>query len=328
MTLIKTAAFALAASAAMATAAMAQQTMRLNHNNPADHPTGQSLEFLAERVSELTDGALRIRVFHSGQLGTQRESTEMVQQGALEMARSNAAELEAFEPLYAVLNTPFLFTSQDHNFDVLTGDIGREILEASKDRGFVGLGFLVEGARSFYANFPILSPDDLAGRRIRVQPSPSAIRMVEMLGASPTPIDWGELYSALQQGVVDGAENNPTAMTSVRHGEVASHFSMNEHTMIPAVVFISTQVWNDLSEEHQAALREASQEMMAFHRELWMEIESASIEEGERELGVTYHEVDKAPFIELVEPMIEEVAAMSDQHRDLVDRIRAMADGS
>lgn len=328
MTLFKTAALALAASAAMATAALAQQTLRLNHNNPAEHPTGQSLEFLAKRVGELTDGAIRIRVFHSGQLGTQRESTEMVQQGALDMARSNAAELEAFEPLYAVLNTPFLFASQDHNFDVLTGDIGREILEASADKGFVGLGFLVEGARSFYANKPILSPDDLSGMRIRTQPSPTAIRMVELLGGSPTPIDWGELYSALQQGVVDGAENNPTAMTSVRHGEVSKHFSMNEHTMIPAVVFISTQVWNDLSEPQQAAMREASQEMMEFHRGLWVEIESASIEEGQRDLGVTYHEVDKAPFIARVEPMIEEVAAQSDKHRELIERIRATADGS
>jgi TRAP-type C4-dicarboxylate transport system substrate-binding protein len=140
MTFMKTSFAALAAMAMLAAPAMAQQTMRLNHNNPAEHPTGRSLEFLAERVGGLTDGAIRIRAFHSAQLGSQRDSTEMVPQGALEMARSNTPAMEAFEPLYAVINTPFLFESQDHNFDVLTGDIGREILEASADKGFVGLG--------------------------------------------------------------------------------------------------------------------------------------------------------------------------------------------
>ena len=322
----RTAAAAVALAVAMSGAADAQQTLRLNHNNPADHPTGMSLEFFADRVGEMTDGALRIRVFHNAQLGSQRESTELVQQGALEMARSNAAELEAFEPLYGVLNLPFLFASQDHNWDVLTGDVGRTILQASRDRGFIGLGFLVEGARSFYTVEPAASLEDLQGKRIRVQPSPSAIRMVELLGASPTPIDWGELYSALQQGVVDGAENNPTALTSVRHGEVATHFMFNEHTMIPAVVFMSTAVYDRLSAEQQEAIHAAAREMEEFHRSIWNDIEAAALEQAAEEMGVTFTEVDKEPFMEAVRPMIEEAAALSEVHADLIARIQAMVD--
>lgn len=308
-----------------ASAATAAQTLRLNHNNPAEHPTGQSLEWFAKRVGELTDGEIRVRVFHNGQLGDQRTSTELVQQGALDMARSNAAELEAFEPLYSVINLPYLFTSEEHYFDALTGEPGRAVLDASADKGFIGLGYLVEGARSFYANKAITSPADLAGMKMRVQPSPSAIRMMELLGAQPTPIAWGELYSALQQGVVDGAENNPTALTSARHGEVAPHFSFDEHTMIPAVVFISTKAWEGLSPEHQEAMRAAGQEMMAFHRELWNAQSDEAIAQAKAEMGVEFHDVVKAPFIEAVQPMHEEVAAQSPAHAELIAQIKAMA---
>ena len=174
--------------AAVAFAATAEaRTLRLNHNNPPDHPLHISMEFMGDRLSELTDGAWDIQVFPNGQLGNQRESMELVQSCVLDMAKSNASELEAFEPTYSALNLPYLFLSEDHQFDVLTGEIGQEILDASHDKGFQGIAFLIEGARSFYGNKPINTPADLQGMKIRVQPSPSAIRMVELLGGSPTP---------------------------------------------------------------------------------------------------------------------------------------------
>lgn len=313
------------ASVIALTAAADAKTLRLNHNNPEDHPLHKSMEFMADRVDELTDGDLKIRVYANAQLGTQRESMEMMQQGALDMARSNASELEAFEESYAALNLPYIFTSADHYFDVLSGKIGDDILAASADKGFIGLTYYVEGARSFYANKPIQSPADLKGMKIRVQPSPSAVRMVELLGGNPTPISWGELYSALQQGVVDGAENNPMALTSARHGEVSKFYSDDGHTMIPSVVMISTQSWEGLSDEHKEALTKAAKESMVFHREQWDAMSAEAVEQAKAELGVEFFEVEKGPFIEAVLPMHEEAAAASPVVADLIDRIKAEA---
>lgn len=315
-------ALASVATVALASAAQAQTTLRLNHNNPEDHPLHISMERMGERFSELTGGAYEIRVYPNGQLGSQRESMEMVQNCALEMARSNTSELEAFEPLYSVLNLPFIYESEEHFYNVVDGEVGQEVLEASRDNGFIGIAFLTEGARSFYGDRAVTAPADLEGAQVRVQPSPSAIRMVELLGGSPTPIDWGELYSALQQGVVDMAENNPTALTTARHGEVADYFSLTEHTIIPSVVVMSACAWDAMSEEEQAALRQAASEAQQFHREAWEQASNAAIETAREEMGVEIVEVDKGPFAEAVAPMHEDLAAQSAEHAALLERIR------
>ncbi|WP_413207637.1 TRAP transporter substrate-binding protein [Rhodospirillum sp. A1_3_36] len=316
---------ALVGAALLATGGIAEaRTLRLNHNNPEDHPVHKAAVFMGKRLEELTNGDLKIRVYANAQLGTQRESMEMVQNGLLDMARSNASELEAFEESYSALNLPYIFKNEQHYYDVLSGDIGADILASSKDKGFIGVAFYVEGARSFYANKEIKSPADLKGMKIRVQPSPSAIRMVELLGGIPTPIAYGELYSALQLGVVDGAENNPLALTTSRHGEVAKVYSNDQHTMIPSVVMISTQTWDSLSEEEQKALMQAGRESMDYARKLWNEQEALGIEQAKKELGVKFIEVDKGPFVEAVLPMHEEAAAKSPRVADLIKRIKAL----
>ncbi|WP_417767464.1 TRAP transporter substrate-binding protein [Stappia sp.] len=318
---------AIAGAALFAFASVAEaRTLKLNHNNPEDHPLHKSMEFMAERVNELTNGDVKIRVYANAQLGNQRESMELMQNGTLDMARSNASELEAFEESYSALNLPFIFADEEHYYKVLSGEIGDDILTSSRDKGFIGVAYYVEGARSFYANKEIRTPADLEGMKIRVQPSPSAIRMVELLGGSPTPIAWGELYSALQQGVVDGAENNPLALTSARHGEVAKVYSNNEHTMIPSVVMISTQTWDALSEDQQKALKQAASESMDFHRKNWNEQVAEGIELAKKELGVTFVDVEKGPFVEKVLPMHEEAAAKSERVADLIKRIKAAAE--
>ena len=297
--------------------------LRLNHNNPEDHPVHISMQRMADRLEELTNGDVKIRIYANAQLGTQRESMELVQNCALEMARSNASELEAFEESYSAMNLPYIFQSEAHFNDVITGDIGNDILQASRDDGFIGVAFYTEGARSFYA--VINSPADLSGMKIRVQPSPSAIRMVELLGGNPTPISWGELYSALQQGVVDGAENNPTALTSARHGEVSKFFSKDEHTMIPSVVVISTCAYDALSDDERAALKQAALDSMDYHRNAWNAASDAALVTAAAEMGVTVTEVEKGPFVKAVLPMHDEVAAQSENLADLIARIKAIA---
>lgn len=309
---------------AMTTLAEAR-TLRLNHNNPEDHPVHLSMQRMADEVEETTGGSVKIRIYANGQLGSQRESTEQVQNCSLDMARSNTAELEAFVPSYAVFNLPYMFASEEHFDQVIAGDLGQQILDSGIDQGIRGLAYYTEGARSFYANKPILSPDDLKGVKMRVQPSPSAVRMIELLGGNPTPIGWGELYSALQQGVVDGAENNPTALTTARHGEVAKHFSLDEHTLIPSVVFISNCAWEELTPDEQTALSTAAHNSMMSHGEQWKIASDKAIEDAQSEMGVEIHEVDKAPFIEAVQPMYDEAAAANPEVGTLIEQIRASA---
>jgi tripartite ATP-independent transporter DctP family solute receptor len=305
---------------------LAAETLRLSHNLPEQSVTGQVFEAFADRVDELTDGDLRIRVFHGGQLGGQRESVELVQQGALDIAKTNAAEMEAFDPIYAIFNLPYVFTSPGHAMRVLQGEVGALVLASEGAPGLVGLGLLYEGCRSFYTNTPVASFDDIQGMRMRVQPSPSAIRMVELLGAQPTPIAFPELYSALQQGVVDGAENNVGALTYVRHGEVAKTFVRNEHSCIPATYVISQETWDGLSEEHRAALRTAAAEALDQSYTLQVADEAAQEAIFIEQMGGSIVDVDKAPFIAAVAPMIEEARAAGGEVADLLGMIEALAD--
>ena len=235
-------------SMGVAFSVQAKTVLKLSHNNDKTHPVHISMQYMADEVKKLTNGEVVIRIYPNSQLGTQRESMELLQSGSLDMAKSNASEMEAFEPAYGAFNLPYLFKDRDHYYRALADkDVGQKILEASKNKGFIGLTYYDGGARSFYANKPIKTPADLKGLKIRVQPSPTAVEMIKLMGASPTPLAYGELYTALQQKVVDGAENNETALTLARHGEVAKFFSEDQHTMIPDVLLISTKSWNKLT---------------------------------------------------------------------------------
>ncbi|SKA12633.1 TRAP transporter substrate-binding protein [Consotaella salsifontis] len=298
------------------------RNLRLSHNQGEDHPVHKSMQWMADRVSELTGGDLTIEIYPSSQLGTQRESVELVQTGALDMAKTNASELEAFDPIYAVFNVPYVFADRDHFYKVITGKPGKEILQHSRDKGFIGLTYYDGGARSFYANKAINTPADLKGLKVRVQPSPSAIRMIELLGGSATPLPYGELYTALQQGVVDAAENNETALTNSRHGEVAKIFSEDEHTRIPDVLVISTFTWDSLTPDEQKALQQAADESLAFHKDLWAKDIEKARETAKNEMNVEFKEVDKEPFRKATQPFYDEVAGQSEETANLLKEIR------
>ncbi len=305
--------------------AIARINMKLSHNQGKDHPVHQSMQFFADRVKELTNDEVRIRIFPDAQLGEQRESLEQVQNGAIEMAKSNAAELEAFHDHFGAFNYPYIFNDRDHYYRVLLGDIGKKILQSSKEKGFIGIAYYDAGARSFYAKKPILSPDDLKGLKVRVQPSPTAIEMVKIMGANPTPLSYAELYTALQQGVVDAAENNPTALTLSRHGEVTKDFSQDEHTMVPDVLVISTKAWDKLSAEQQKAIETAAHESTLKMKDLWAESTLSERKKAEA-LGVTFHEVNKAPFQKAVEPMFDVLKQSNPAVYNLTQEIKAAAE--
>jgi tripartite ATP-independent transporter DctP family solute receptor len=308
----------LAFVAACASHSTSAETLRLAHGLAETHPVHLAMQRFAELAKQKTKGEIEIKVFANGTLGGERETLEQVQNGVLEMTKASASPLETFAPEYKVFNLPFVFRDKAHFFKVVDGPVGAAILASSKSRGFIGLTYYDAGARSFYAKKAIATPDDLKGMKIRVQQSPTTIKMVQALGASPTPMPWGEVYSALQAGVVDGAENNITALTTGRHGEVSKFFSVTEHQMTPDVLVVSSAKWDSLKKPLQDALREAAQESSVYQRKLWQDAEKTEATAAEK-LGVKTSFPAKAAFIAKVKPMLDEerknakLAALLDQ---------------
>ncbi|MFQ5772095.1 MAG: TRAP transporter substrate-binding protein [bacterium] len=247
-----------------------------------------------------------IEIYPNEQLGNEKECLEKLQLGAIAMTKVSSSMLESFLEEYKVYALPYLFKNDDHRWRVLNGDIGKKILASGESIKLKGLVYYDAGYRSFYTvEKPILHPDDLKGLKIRTQQSPMAMKMVEALGGSPTPISWGELYTSLQQGVVDGAENNEPSLFTSNHYEVCKYYSLDEHTSVPDVVVINTAVWNQLSERHKKALMEAAEESVVYQRQLW----KAFVQESMQKMtaaGLQVFHPDKAPFEALAKKMWQE----------------------
>ena len=277
--------------------------LKLAHVLDQGHPVHAALAFMAKRLKEKSHGEVTLKIFPNGQLGSETESIEQVQRGVLAMVKTSAAALEGFVPDMAVFGLPYLFRDSDHYWKVLLGDIGRELLDSGRGVGLKGLCYYDSGSRSFYTrDGPILKPADLAGKKIRVMRSKTAMDMISTLGGAPTPIPWGELYTALQQGMVDGAENNPPSLLSSRHFEVTKYYSLDEHTRVPDMVLFSEQIWRSLDPRVQTWIQEAAAESVTFERELWKKKTDEALKELEQN-GVTIYRPDKRVFLERVRGM-------------------------
>lgn len=299
------------------------RTLKIAHSNDPSHPIHQGLLYLAEKAEEKSGGKLKIDVYPSAQLGQERECIELLQIGSLAMTKTSAAVMEGFSPNFKVLSIPYIFRDKEHLFKVLDGKVGEELMTEGEKYWLRGVTFYDAGSRSFYTkDAPVEEPSDLVGKKIRVMPSNTAINMVEQLGGSPTPISYGELYTALQQGVVDAAENNPPSFYSSRHYEVCKYYSLNEHSSIPDLLLISTIVWNTLSEEEKQWLQEAADESAVYQRELWVKAEQESLE-AVKAAGVTVTYPDKTKFAEKVEPLYDTYKNQPEVY-DLIQRIQAI----
>jgi tripartite ATP-independent transporter DctP family solute receptor len=297
-------------------------SLKLAHGLDPSHPVSQAMEYLALRCEELSDGKLVIETYPSEQLGSEQQCVELLQIGSLAITKVSAAVMESFTEDYKVLGIPYLFKSKEHSFNVLDGPVGDQLLLSTEPFWIRGLCFYDAGARSFYTlDRSINHPDDLAGLKIRVMRSMTAIETVKALGGSPTPISWGELYTALQSGVVDGAENNPPSLYTSRHYEVCKFYSLNEHTMIPDVLIISKKIWDGLSDQEQEWLQQAIDDSVVKQRELWALSEKESIEEVEK-AGVTVTYPDKEPFAAKVKH-IPELYKDNERLYQLIQRIQA-----
>lgn len=301
------------------------RVLKLGHGLDASHSVHKAMVFMAERVKEESNGKMRIDIYPSQQLGSERELLELLQIGSLDITKVSSSVLEGFEPLYKIFSVPFLFENEEHRFNVYDGEIGRELLDAGQSIRLVGLTYYDAGTRSFYTkDRPILHPDSLQGMKIRVQESPASIRMVNMLGGSATPISFGELYTALQQRIVDGAENNPPSLYLTRHYEVVDYYSLDEHTAVPDMLFASQETWNRLSNAEKEILRNAAQESAIHQRKLWAESTNEAME-AVQEAGIEVVYPDKEPFREKLQPIYDDYAE-DEEMNSYIQRIQELAD--
>lgn len=285
------------------------RVLKLAHVLDQSHPVHAGMAYMAERLNELSDGRMRIEIFPNGQLGSEPESIEQLQRGALAMVKTSTAAMEGFVPEMAVFGFPYLFRDEEHYWNVLNGEIGTLLLRAGERVGIHGLNYYDSGSRSFYTvSKPILTPEDVRGLKIRTLPSRMALELISTLGGSPTPVPWGELYTALQQGMVDGAENNPPSLLTSRHYEVAKHYSLDQHTRIPDMVIFSKRIWDSLSPQEQEWLDEAAADSVDSQRDLWKRETERALEELEAN-GVTIYTVDQNAFAEAAAPFYEEFGA-------------------
>ncbi|PQJ35395.1 C4-dicarboxylate ABC transporter substrate-binding protein [Salinibacter sp. 10B] len=297
-------------------------TLRLGHGMAPAHPVSKGMRYFAHTVDSLSDGKMNVEIYPSEQLGTERQCLELLQIGSLDMAKVSSAVLEGFSRDYRVFGLPYVFRNDKHRFNVLEGEIGREILLSGQDVWLRGLTYYDAGSRSFYtADTPIREPADLKGLKIRVQQSPVAIQMVQELGAQATPISFGELYTALQQGVVEGAENNPPSLHSTRHYELVDYYSLDQHTSPPDVLLISTHTWEDLTEQQRSWVQTAADASLQKQKAYWAQAEREAMKVV-KEAGVEIVRPDKSKFVEAVQPLYEQYRKNQPRVYELFQRIR------
>lgn len=301
-------AFAWIAAEGRGTAAEGQRlVLKLAHSLPPAAPVHKAMERFASLVAEKSGSTVEVQIFPSGQLGSETETIEQLQRGALAMVKTSTAAMEGFVPEMALFGVPYLFRDEPHFWKVIAGPVGTELLAQGEAADIHGLCYYDAGARSFYTvPRAVRSPADLAGLKIRTQRSATAMEMITVLGGSAAAIPFGELYTALQQGMVDGAENNAPSVYDSRHWEVAKHFSLDEHARVPDMLVFSLPLWKKLPEHVRGWITDAAQESVPFQRQLWAEYEAECLAKLEAE-GVAITRPDQRPFQEAVAPMYEAI---------------------
>ncbi|MEQ9296966.1 MAG: TRAP transporter substrate-binding protein [Cyclobacteriaceae bacterium] len=280
--------------------------IKLAHGLTVDHAVHKGMVDFADRVKAKSGGTLSIKIYPNGQLGSESQCLELLQIGSLGITKVSAAVMESFAPQFKVLGIPYIFKNDTHRNAVYDGQIGDAILDSGKEYWLKGLCFYDAGSRSFYTtDKPIRKASDLKDMKIRVMKSITANKMINEMGGVPVPIAWGELYTALQQGVVDGAENNPPSFHLSRHYETCKYYTLDKHTSIPDVLVISTIVWDRLSPDQQSWVREAAKESVTPQRGYWKASEEESLAIV-REAGVEVIEPDLISFQEATEEIINE----------------------
>lgn len=301
-----------------------KQIVRIGHNQATDHPTNIALlEFEKYIESELGD-KYNIEIYPSELLGSQTDMVQLTQTGAVDFCVASNSILETFSENYTLFNLPYLFSSADSYHEAMDDpEIVDPIFESTKQAGFEAVTWIDAGTRNFYTvSTPIETPADLKGLKIRVQQSPTNVRMMNLLGGSATPMGFGEVYTALQSKVIDGAENNEMALTSNGHGDVCKYYSYDMHQMIPDILIGNCAFMDALSEEEREIFEEGFKLINAVEREEWVKAVEAAKDKAETEQGVQFLYPDTKPFQEICKSMHEEMLENYPDLEPIYDRIQ------
>ena len=286
--------------------------LKLADNHAEDYPTVLGDKEFARLVEERSNGNIRVDIYPGGQLGSEENTIEQVQFGVIDMVRTSISPLTRYDDKFNVLMLPYLYSSDKHMFKVLDGNIGLEYLNLLKDINLMGLAWFDSGARNFYnSKKPIKTPDDMKELKIRVQESELMMELIKSLGASPTPMSFGEVYGSLQTGVIDGAENNTPSYDSTSHFEVAKFYTLDGHTRIPEMLIINTDKFNSLSPEYQGIIKQSAFDAALKQREFWKARENSSMEKIKNNKNneiYTLTESDRKAFQDKVKPLYREFA--------------------
>ncbi|WP_316860426.1 TRAP transporter substrate-binding protein [uncultured Cohaesibacter sp.] len=322
--MLKTLTAALVASAAMLSTAVACEiTLKSSDTHPDGYPTVEAVKYMGQLLEERTNGRICVELFHSAQLGEEKDTIEQTKFGVIDLNRVSFGPFNNIVEESKVVSLPYIFKNVEHMHRVVDGPIGEEILAAFVPHGFVGLTYFDGGARSFYNSVkPIKSMDDLKGMKIRVMQSDIFVDMMTAIGANATPMPYGEVYSSIQTGVIDGAENNWPSYESSGHYDVAKYYTLDQHLIVPEILVMSKISWDKLSDEDKATVKQAAKDSTPKMRELWAAREKASEEKVRAAGNEIVTDIDKAPFMAAMDAVYEKHVT-SDKLKDLVKRIRA-----
>jgi tripartite ATP-independent transporter DctP family solute receptor len=315
---------ALCATGARAAAAMPGAVMTAADVHVDGYPTVEAVRWIGKKLQQETDGRLNIRVYHAGQLGREGDTVDMARFGALDITRVNFASLNNPFPLTKIFSLPYVFESVEHMRRAADGEAGRAVLDGFAKRDLVGLAIYDAGARSFYnTRRPVHEPKDLHGLKIRVPPSNIFIELARALGANPTPLPFGESYSALQTHLIEGAENNWRTFHTSRHFEVARYWSQSSHSHSPEALLLSRRTFESLQPADRELLVSIARESVPYMRQLWDRMDGES-RDFVLKAGVRANEVDSAAFHRAAKPI---VAGYLQQHglSQVHESIRAVA---
>jgi len=306
--------------------AFAQTTLKASDVHPPGYPTVAAVESLGKKLDAATNGRLTVQIFASMQLGGEKEAIEQAQVGALQFARVSVGTIGPVIDDLNVFNLPFLFRNTAHMQKVIDGALGSELLDkvtANEKAGLVGLCWMDAGARSFYnTKHPIKSIADLKGLKVRVIGNPMFVDMANALGANGVAMGYDQVFSALQTGVIDGAENNPPSFVFDNHYQVAKNYTLTEHLIVPEILVFSRKSWDSLSKDDQALIKKFGGEAQAEERVLWAEYEKQAMDKA-RSGGVQIVEtIDKQPFQDAVKPVWDKYGP---RFSELVKRIQAVS---
>lgn len=303
--------------------------IRLAHNQAAGSEIADSIAKFSEFVAEDDSMNLDVNIYASGVLGSEKEEIEMVQAGILDMAKVSSNTLGQFEDRYSIFAVPYLFVDQDHYYTAMEkSQEVKDLFMSTEDQGYIAIGYYANGARNFYLKEDAVcdNPSVLKGKKIRSMPSLTSMEMIQAMGGSPVPMAGSETYTALQQGIVDGAENTELALTVDAHEDLVSSYTYTEHQYSPDIYIISTKKWNSLTKEQQDYLVECLEKTNENFKKLYNGMMDEAMEEAEEHGVHVYRDIDKSAFIEAVQPIHEEFCGKGKDYQALYDDIQSYAE--